>query len=92
MDASLLEAGQYPARVAHFVGDNINPARLMSWMSLDIETGMAGNYCFDFDPYSGELLTIRWTRQELEMLIHSDPRFDRWLFEATYGHDYLTNG
>ncbi|MCA9217361.1 MAG: hypothetical protein KDB27_30040, partial [Planctomycetales bacterium] len=59
---------------------------------VDPITGMAGNYCFDLDPVTGGILTLRWTRQPLEMLAASDPRFDRWLFNAIEGFDYVTHG
>ncbi|MCA9214254.1 MAG: hypothetical protein KDB27_14380, partial [Planctomycetales bacterium] len=79
-DRQMLELGEYPSRWTHLRRGSLNIARLMSWILVDPITGMAGNYCFDLDPVTGGILTLRWTRQPLEMLAASDPRFDRWLF------------
>lgn len=92
VDYELLLRGRYPTQASRLIGGSINPSRLITWLAIDPVTGMTGNYCFDIDAVSGELLTLRWTSQELTMLAETDPRFDRWLYNARYGNDYVVHG
>jgi hypothetical protein len=81
-DREAWSRGSAPASGQHLLTGGINPARLMTWMKLDIIHGWTYSYAVDLHPQSGEVFSIRYARVPLRMQIELDPWLDDWLLTA----------
>ena len=81
-DREALSRGSAPASGQWLIAGGINPARLMTWVKLDVIHGLTDCYAVDVHPDSGDIFSIRYARVPLRMQIELDPWLDDWLLTA----------
>ena len=81
-DHEPLSRGSVPSSGQYLLAGSINPAKLMTWMKLDLIYGWTYSYAVDVHPHSGEIYSIRYARVPLRMQIELDPWLDDWLLTA----------
>ena len=81
-DAEALGRGSAPASGQHLLAGSINPARLMTWMKLDLQKGNTYSWAFDIHRRTGQIFSIRYAEVPLRMQIELDPWLDDWLLTA----------
>lgn len=81
-DREAWSRGSAPASGQYLLAGGINPARLMTWMKLDLIHGKTYSYAVDVHPRSGEVFSVRYASVPLRMQIELDPWLDDWLLTA----------
>ena len=81
-DREAVSQGSAPASGQWLLAGSINPARLMTWVKLDLIYGWTYSYAFDVHPDSGNTFSVRYARVPLRMQIELDPWLDDWLLTA----------
>lgn len=89
-DDQAMLVGKYATRVSGLLEDALNPSCILTWMKIDIANGRSYSVCFDFDPVTGCLISIRNVEMSLHDYLLMDPRLDHWLIQA--GHRQLYFG
>ena len=85
-DQEALSRGSAPASGQGLLPGYVNPARLMTWMKLDLRYPAAWTYSYavDIDVTSGRVFSVRYARVPLRMQIELDPWLDDWLLTAIH--------